>query len=162
MKGCHFRLCSWTSSLNNIYRLHIIAFLCDHMTKIRHSHVKILAILLWLSPDNTFCCFQLTNFDSLEKLVDFSTMVNSTLAMISKTLHYCVLFMLSTTYLSQSHLFSHSHSESLQLSFCFCSLSGHMVRAKKSFVNVKEHRSTILCIFPLLHGYVSIHIHKNL
>ena len=100
-KNCHFRLCWLASSLSNTNRLNYVALL----TKIRHSHVKIFAILLWLSPDNTFCCFQLTNLDSLEKLVDLSDIVHSTLAMISKVFHFCVLFMLSTKYLSQSHPF---------------------------------------------------------
>ena len=56
-EGCLFRLHQLTSALHNMDGIHIVALLYDHLTKIGHSCVKILAVLLWLGLDNTNCCF---------------------------------------------------------------------------------------------------------
>ena len=75
-------------------RFNTIALLHDQMTKIRHSCIEIFAILTLLGPDNIYSCLQLSTLDSLENMVNPSAIVHSTVTMIYKALHYCVLFIL--------------------------------------------------------------------
>ena len=75
-KGCHFRLCWLTFGLSNIDRLNCVALLYDHLTKIRHNHIKILVILLWLSSDYIDCFLQLNTLYFLEKVIDFSAIIH--------------------------------------------------------------------------------------
>ena len=42
---CHFRLCWLTHDHYNMNKLHIVAVLYDHLTKVRHHSIQIIAIL---------------------------------------------------------------------------------------------------------------------
>ena len=70
--------------------LNNIALLYDHLTNIRYDCVKILTILFWLSLDSIDCSFHFNASDSLEELADFSDIIKTTVAIIGRTLHYCV------------------------------------------------------------------------
>ena len=72
---------------SNMDGLHIVALLCDYLTKIRDTYVKIFIIPFWLDPDNNDHCFPLSTLNSLEKVADFSAITNVTVAMIRKTFH---------------------------------------------------------------------------
>ena len=63
-----------------------MAFLHDHLTKMRQSCIKILAIHFCFGPDNINCHLQLSTIDFLEKVVDFNAIINAIVAMISKAL----------------------------------------------------------------------------
>ena len=89
---CHFKLYWLTSDLRIMNGLYIIALLHDHLTKIRCRQVKIFAILISLGPGSIDHCLQVTTLYSLEKVVDFSVIINTTVSMICKALHIYVLF----------------------------------------------------------------------
>ena len=91
-KGCHLRVHWLTSGLGNTDGLNWRAFLCDHLAQTGNGCIKICDILFWLHSDSIDCCLQLSAFDSLEKVADFCATVYSTVAIISKALHYCMLF----------------------------------------------------------------------
>ena len=92
-EGHHSRICWLTSGLSNMKRSHYIAFLCDHLTKMRHGCIKIFANFLLLGPGNIECSLQLSTLDSFEKVLDFIAFIHSILAMIHKALDYCVLLL---------------------------------------------------------------------
>ena len=135
------------------------------MAKVRDSYIITGTILLWLGPDNIHCCPQLITLDSLEKVVDFSAIVHSNVAMISKSLHYGVMFLVKCDILVPIPSFPlTSIIRDLQLSFCFCffCLPGHMVRAKILIVDVEQDSLTILHTLSLFHIYICVCIHEDL
>ena len=126
-------------------RLHIIDLLHDHLTKIRHHRI------------------QLSTLHSLEKVADFSSIIKTTVTVVCNALHYCVLFLVECNIrVPISSFLCTIIMRVLQLSFCFCSLPGHIVRAKKLLLDVKEHSSIILHTLYLFYIYISVHVCENL
>ena len=72
--------------------LHTAALFCDHLSKMIHSFMKILAVLPYLGPDDIDSCLQLSTIDSFEKVVDFNAIINAIVAMIWKALLCCMMF----------------------------------------------------------------------
>ena len=108
------------------------------MAHIRHGGVKIDAILLWFGMDNIYCCLQLRALDALEKVADFCAIVHTTVAIIYKILHDCVLFFVEDDIFVPVPCLSLTIIMGvLQLSFCIYGLPGHMVRAKKLLMDVE-------------------------
>ena len=97
-------LCLLTCGLGNLDILQIIALVSEHLPKIRHSSSVILAMLVWLGMNN-ICSLQLSAFNSLDKVVAFSAILNTKIIMIFKTLYYSVMFHAEDSTLSQSHPF---------------------------------------------------------
>ena len=162
-KDSHFRLPWLISGLSDTARLHCVVLLSDHLTNIRHSHIQILAILLWSGPDNNGHCLLFSALNSLEKMLDLSAIVHPTVAIIYQTLHYHVLLIVQENVLVQvPSFFLIIRVRSLQLSFCCCSLPGHMLKAKKSLMDIKEHSLTLLCTLSLFYIYISIHGNEDL
>ena len=50
----------------------------------------------------------------------------------------------------------------LQLSFCIYGMLGHMIRAEKKLVDVKEYSSTILCTLPLFYIAIFVSVCEHL
>ena len=160
-EGHHFRFIWLTSGLRKTDGLHCLAILGDYLTKKRHSCIKILVILLWLGLDNIGYCLQHSALSSIKKVEDLSAIIHFTVSVIYKALNYCVLFLVECVMLApiQSFLLT-IRVKVLQLSFC--SLPGHMVRAEKLLMDIKEHYSTILHTLPLFHVNICIHVHEYL
>ena len=99
-------LCQLASDFHSMDRMHIVALLCDYLTKRRHHGIKIFVILLWLSPYDIDHCLQLSNLNSLKKMADFNAIIDITGVMIHKSLHNCVLFLVECN--KSHHFFSPS------------------------------------------------------
>ena len=98
-----------------------------------------------------------------KKVADFCAIDHTTVAIICKALHDSMLFFVEGDILVPIlHLSLTIIMGVLQLSFCICGLPGHMVRAKKTLVDIKEHSLTVLCSFSLLHIDKSIHVCDHL
>ena len=80
-------------------RLHIIALCCDYLMKIRNCGIQFFAMIFLLDQDNNDCQLQLITFYLSEKVKDFSTIVDTNMAMISKALHNCALFVVEISIL---------------------------------------------------------------
>ena len=81
--------------------------------------------------------------------------------MICKALHDSILFLVECNILVSTPSFLLTIIvNALQLYFHFCDLPGHMVRAKKSLMDIKKHIWIILYTLSLFHMYISIHVQK--
>ena len=134
----------------------------NHLAKVWHSTIKMLAMLLWLDIDSIGHCLQLSASDSLEKVADFSAIIDTTIIMICKALHYCVLFFAESDVivLMPSAVLTIIVSV-LQLSLCNCVLPGHIVRAKKMLMNVEVHSLTVQASHTLFYINICINVCKD-
>ena len=96
--------------------------------------------IFWLGLDNIDSSLQLSALDALEEVADFGSIVHSTIAIVCKALHDGKLFSVECHVLVPILPFPLIIIvRGLQLSFCFCGLPGHMVRAKKLLLDVKDY-----------------------
>ena len=90
-------------------------------------------LLLWVGPIIVDCCLQRSAFDSLEKVLDFSAIMKTTVPMIYKASHKCVLVFVECDIIVPILPFILTIIVwDLQISFCLCGRHGHVIRAEKS------------------------------